>query len=113
MKRVLAAMDSSQTMVFDEIDSGMGGVTTHAVADKLEAISASQQIICITHSATIAARAGQHLYLEKQEMGGRTKTAVRDLTAGERIAELARMLGGAAEDQDLKRHAARLLNRQN
>lgn len=113
MKRVLAAMDSSQTMVFDEIDSGMGGVTAYAVADKLEAISESQQVICITHSAAIAARAKQHLYLEKQEEGGRTKTTVQDLQRPERIAELARMLGGSAGSEDLMRHAARLLDRQN
>ncbi|MEA4891797.1 MAG: DNA repair protein RecN [Peptococcaceae bacterium] len=113
MKRVLAAMDSSQALVFDEIDSGMGGVTAYAVADKLEAISESQQVICITHSAAIAARAKQHLYLEKQEEGGRTKTTVQDLQRPERIAELARMLGGSAGSEDLMRHAARLLDRQN
>lgn len=113
MKRVLADLDSSQTMVFDEIDSGMGGATTHAVADKLSAISKSQQVICITHSATIAARAEQHLYLEKMESEGRTKTLIRDLDQPGRIGELARMLGGDSNSEDLCRHAKSLLNRQN
>lgn len=111
MKRILAAMDCSDTMVFDEIDSGIGGKTVHAVADKLSAISRNQQVICVTHSATIAARANQHLLLLKEESGGRTQTGIKGLDETERIEELARMLGGDSQSPELQTHAKSLLNR--
>lgn len=111
MKRILAAMDSSDTMVFDEIDSGIGGKTIHAVADKLWTISRNQQVICVTHAAAIAAKANQHLLLLKEETGGRTQTGVKALSPQERIGELARMLGGDSQSPELLAHARSLLNR--
>lgn len=111
MKRILASMDSSDTMIFDEIDSGIGGKTVHAVADKLWTISRNQQVICVTHAAAIAAKANQHLLLVKEEAGGRTQTGVKVLNPQERISELARMLGGDSQSPELQAHAQGLLNR--
>jgi len=113
MKRILANVDLSDTLVFDEIESGIGGKTIHAVADKLLAISQSQQVICVTHAAAIASRANQHVLLEKLEEAGRTKTSARVLKEQERVEELARMLGGDRNSPELLRHAAGLLNLQN
>jgi DNA repair protein RecN (Recombination protein N) len=109
MKRVLAAMDSCETLIFDEIDSGIGGVAAQRVAEKLLSISQSQQVICVTHAAVIAARANQHLLLEKEESQGRTRTEIKALTGEKRIDELVRMLGGRDASGDLRRHASRLL----
>jgi DNA repair protein RecN (Recombination protein N) len=111
MKRILASMDSSDTMIFDEIDSGIGGKTVHAVADKLWTISRNQQVICVTHAAAIAAKANQHLLLVKEEAGGRTQTGVKVLSSQDRISELARMLGGDSQSPELLAHAQSLLKR--
>lgn len=113
MKRILAKADLSETLIFDEIDSGIGGKTIHAVADKLLAISESQQVICVTHAAAIAAKANQHILLEKREESGRTKTGIKDLSNRERVLELARMLGGDSQSPELLSHAENLLNREN
>jgi len=109
MKRILAASDACETLIFDEIDSGVGGTTVSAVADKLLSISTSQQVICVTHSPVIAAKAGQHLLLEKAEQGGRTRTLIRELDREERIEELVQMLGGGTGTDDLRRHASAML----
>ena len=109
MKRILAASDTCETLIFDEIDSGIGGTTIQAVAEKLFSISRSQQVICVTHSPMIAAKAGQHLLLEKKELEGRTTTGIRDLDEPERIEELMRMLGGDSDSDDLRRHAKTLM----
>ncbi|MDR1194427.1 MAG: DNA repair protein RecN [Peptococcaceae bacterium] len=109
MKRVLAAIEACETMIFDEIDSGIGGVAAQRVAEKLWSISRSQQVICVTHTAVIAARANQHLALEKEESRGRTRTAIRALVGEARVDELVRMLGGQDASGDLRRHARALL----
>lgn len=109
MKKVLAATDTCQTLIFDEIDSGIGGVTAHAVGEKLAAISQVQQVICVTHSAAIAARARQHLYINKIEKEGRTLSQIEDLKREARIVELARMLGGDMTSSALLEHARTLV----
>jgi DNA repair protein RecN (Recombination protein N) len=111
MKCILAKADNCETMIFDEIDSGIGGLTAHAVGEKLGAISQAQQVICVTHSATIAAKANQHILLEKQEEEGRTKSQVQSLDTAARITELARMLGGDSLSPELRSHAQSLLKR--
>ncbi len=111
MKGILAATDACETLIFDEIDSGVGGATVQAVADKLLSISASQQVICVTHSPIIAAKAGQHFFLAKEEKAGRTRTGIKELAGEERVEELMRMLGGDSTSDDLKRHAAAMLKR--
>ncbi len=112
MKRVLASSDSCDTLIFDEIDSGIGGITIQSVAEKLASISLLQQVICVTHSPVIAAKANQHLLLEKEEIEGRTLTKVKDLDEGQRVEELTRMLGGDSSSADLLRHAARMLKKE-
>jgi DNA repair protein RecN (Recombination protein N) len=109
LKTILAEIDGIGTLVFDEIDSGIGGKTAQKVADKLEKISKSQQVICVTHSPLIAALADQHLILEKEVKQGRTRTIVRELKEKERVEELARMLGGENPSSDLKKHASLIL----
>jgi DNA repair protein RecN (Recombination protein N) len=109
MKRILAASDTCETLIFDEIDSGIGGTTVQSVAEKLASISKDQQVICITHSPIIAAKAGQHLMLEKEELEGRTTTGIHELSGQERVEELTRMLGGGLGSEDLRRHAETLL----
>lgn len=84
-----------RTLVFDEIDIGIGGRAAEAVGQKLKALSRAQQVLCVTHLPQIAAFADQHFLIEKREERGRTRTNVRLLAQEERTGEVARMLSGA------------------
>jgi len=86
--------DSIETMIFDEIDAGIGGGIALAVGEYLEKIGKTRQIFCVTHLASIAVRAGNHLKVEKRTEGGRTFTGVSTLNERERRTEIARMLAG-------------------
>ncbi|MCL2600146.1 MAG: DNA repair protein RecN, partial [Treponema sp.] len=86
--------DSIETMIFDEIDAGIGGGIALAVGEYLEKIGKTRQIFCVTHLASIAVRAGNHLKVEKRTEGGRTFTNVIPLNEHERRKEIARMLAG-------------------
>ncbi len=90
-----ARKTDQRTLVFDEIDTGIGGRAAEAVGRKLKALSRSKQVICITHLPQIASFADQHFLIEKREVSGRTKTGVRLLERKERVEEIARMLSGA------------------
>ncbi len=98
-----------RTLVFDEIDIGIGGRAAEAVGKKLKALSRSQQVLCVTHLPQIAAFATQHLVVEKHETKGRTRTSVRSLESAERIEEVARMLSGAKRSDTSLRHAEQML----
>jgi DNA repair protein RecN (Recombination protein N) len=98
-----------RTLVFDEIDIGIGGRAAEAVGQKLKTLSRVQQVLCVTHLPQIAAFAGQHFVVEKRERQGRTKTAVRLLTDSERTEEVARMLSGAKLTETSLRHAEQML----
>ncbi|HTA87848.1 MAG TPA: DNA repair protein RecN [Silvibacterium sp.] len=98
-----------RTLVFDEIDIGIGGRAAEAVGQKLKALSKAQQVLCVTHLPQIAAFANQHFLIEKQEKQGRTKTSVRLLNDDERTEEIARMLSGAQLTETSIRHAEQLL----
>ena len=98
-----------RTLVFDEIDIGIGGRAAEAVGQKLKALSKAQQVLCVTHLPQIAAFANQHFLIEKQEKQGRTKTSVRLLNDDERTEEIARMLSGAKLTETSIRHAEQLL----
>ena len=88
--------DSTQrTLVFDEIDSGIGGRAAEAVGRKLKALAQNKQVLCVTHLPQIAAFADQHFLIEKREIAGRAQTRIRQLAAEERKQEIARMLSGA------------------
>jgi DNA repair protein RecN (Recombination protein N) len=98
-----------RTLVFDEIDIGIGGRAAEAVGQKLKALARGQQVICITHLPQIAAFADQHFLIEKTERRGRTQTGVRRMEREERVEEIARMLSGASLTETSRRHAEQML----
>ena len=98
-----------RTLVFYEIDIGIGGRAAEAVGQKLKVLSRSQQVLCVTHLPQIAAFATQHFVVEKREEKGRTRTAVRSLEPAERVEEVARMLSGAKKSETSLRHAEQML----
>jgi DNA repair protein RecN (Recombination protein N) len=102
--------DSSQrTLVFDEIDNGIGGRAAEAVGRKLKQLARTKQVLCITHLPQIASFADQHYLIEKRESGGRTKTSVRPLNPEERTREIARMMSGAKLTDTSLKHAEQML----
>jgi len=98
-----------RTLVFDEIDIGIGGRAAEAVGQKLKTLSRVQQVLCITHLPQIAAFADQHFLIEKREKQRRTETSIRLLTAQERAEEIARMISGATVTETSLRHAEQML----
>src|ERR1700761_984098 len=102
-------MPLPRTLVFDEIDIGIGGRAAEAVGQKLKALARGQQVICITHLPQIAAFADQHFLIEKTERRGRTQTGVRRMEQSERVEEIARMLSGASLTETSRRHAEQML----
>jgi DNA repair protein RecN (Recombination protein N) len=109
LKTVLADVDDVPCLVFDEIDSGVGGRVAHQVAARLARVAESHQVLAITHLPQIASRAGAHLFVEKVQKGGRAAARVRRLDGDDRVEELARMLGGDPDSEASRRHAAELL----
>ena len=95
--KTVAAADGStaSSMVFDEIDTGIGGRTAQMVADRIAVVAARKQVLCITHLPQIACMADGHFHLSKVTENGKTTTAVRRLTAKEQVREIARMASGA------------------
>ncbi len=108
IKAVLADSDDIETLIFDEIDTGISGRTAQSVSEKLNDIGKNHQVICITHLPQIAAMADSHYKIEKTVKGGRTVTEVTKLTADEEIEELARLLGGAAITQAVRKNAGEM-----
>ncbi len=111
LKSVLADADPIPTMVFDEIDTGIGGMTARSVGEKLQLLAKKRQVICVTHLPQIASLAEHHLVVEKQFQENSTAVTVRELkTMDERKHEIARMLSGTTSAATLE-HAAEILNR--
>ena len=110
IKTVLADQDSIDTVIFDEIDTGISGRTAQRVSEKLALIGRSRQVICITHLAQLAAMADSHYCIEKQAVDGSTETRIRKLSEQDTTEELARILGGA-EITDAVRDNAREMKR--
>ena len=109
IKSVLAENDHVNSLVFDEIDSGIGGEIAVAVGEHMYNLSKYKQILCITHLASIAVRADNHIRVNKISEGGRTLTEIEILDSGTRKVEIARMLSGdTGADVSLK-HAEELL----
>lgn len=108
-KVVLGAADDVSTLVFDEIDAGVGGKTAAAVGAKLSALAKEHQVICVTHLPQIASLADRHLSVAKVQDGGRTVTSVTVLDGEDRVAEVARMLSGAKVSETSLRHAREML----
>lgn len=102
-------MPTPRTLVFDEIDIGIGGRAAEAVGSKLKALSRGQQILCVTHLPQIAAFADQHFLIDKREASGRTKTNIRLLDQRASTHEVARMLSGATVTETSLQHAAQMI----
>ncbi|HKT24301.1 MAG TPA: DNA repair protein RecN [Terriglobales bacterium] len=100
---------SERTLVFDEIDTGIGGRAAEAVGKKLKALGAHNQVLCVTHLPQIASFADHHLLIEKHETAGRTGTTIRPLEAREKKEEIARMLSGAKLTDASLKHAEQML----
>jgi DNA repair protein RecN (Recombination protein N) len=109
VKTVLAGADTLETLVFDEIDTGIGGEVALAVGEHLRKLGVLKQIFCITHLASIAVRADNHLRVEKKAAGGRTVTVLSVLRGDERRGEIARMLAGDSAGAAALAHADELL----
>jgi DNA repair protein RecN (Recombination protein N) len=109
LKSVLAEVDRVPVLVFDEIDAGVGGMVAGAVAAKLAEVSARHQVFVVTHLAQVAARAEQHMLVDKAAKGGMTSAAVSTLTGDARVQEIARMLGGDPDSAKSRAHARELL----
>jgi DNA repair protein RecN (Recombination protein N) len=101
--------EAQRSLVFDEIDTGIGGRAADAVGKKLKALSRSKQVLCVTHLPQIASFADRHFLIEKRESAGRTKTTVRALGSEERRSEIARMLSGAKVTEASLQNAEQLL----
>ncbi|HZO89127.1 MAG TPA: DNA repair protein RecN [Chthonomonadaceae bacterium] len=110
IKSAMARQEPLPTMVFDEIDIGVGGRTANVIAEKLSTLSHAAQVLCITHLAQLASRGERHFYIEKHVRGDRTSVAVTPLTPEQRIAEVARMIGGAEVTETVLQHAREMLH---
>jgi DNA repair protein RecN (Recombination protein N) len=100
---------TQKTLVFDEIDTGIGGRAAEAVGKKLKSLARSNQVLCVTHLPQIATFADQHFVIEKKEHGGRTRTSIRPVTGEERTEEVARMLSGAKLTETSRKHAEQMI----
>ena len=106
---LLSGQASVPTLVFDEVDANVGGETAHAIGEKMRQLGGRHQVLCITHLAPVAACASAHYVVTKETKLLRTVTNLRCLEAGERVTELARMLGGQSDAA--RKHAESLLKR--
>jgi DNA repair protein RecN (Recombination protein N) len=113
LKNVLSQTGSVATVVFDEVDSGIGGATAEIVGRKLKDISVHHQVICITHLPQIASYGTSHLKVSKKVAGGRTATMVESIDEHGRIEEIGRMLGGVDVSETAKDHARAMIARAN
>jgi DNA repair protein RecN (Recombination protein N) len=100
---------SQRTMVFDEIDAGIGGRAAEAVGKKLKSLAQANQVLCVTHLPQIATFADHHYLIEKKDSAGRMRTTVRSITGQERTEEIARMLSGAELTDTSRKHAEQML----
>jgi DNA repair protein RecN (Recombination protein N) len=100
---------AQRTMVFDEIDTGIGGRAAEAVGKKLKALARANQVLCVTHLPQIATFADQHYVIEKKDRNGRTRTSIRAVVGEERTEEVARMLSGAKLTDTSRKHAEQMI----
>ena len=111
LKSVFAEADTIPTLIFDEIDAGVGGAVATKVAAKLSGLAASHQTVCISHLPQIAAAADTHFRVAKETQKKRTVTSVACIAGDDRVRELARLLDGSVSDVSIE-HARSLLARQ-
>ncbi len=103
------AAGSTRTMVFDEVDSGIGGATAEAVGRRLKKLAKGSQLLCVTHLAQVAGFADHHYRVEKRETAGRTSTSIEELSSKDRAREIARMLSGQTLTPEAVKHAEQLI----
>ena len=111
LKSILSEVDQVSTLIFDEIDSGVGARLGEVIAQKLRNISERRQIICVTHLPQIACRAKKHLYIEKYVRENKTEIRVEEIKGEDRVKEIARMLDGNQMSEITIRHAQKMLER--
>jgi DNA repair protein RecN (Recombination protein N) len=104
-----AADPMQRTLIFDEIDIGVGGRAAEAIGRKLKSLARGRQLLCVTHLPQIATFADHHFLIEKKSSGGRTRTSVREISGEERTQEVARMLSGARLTDTSRKHAEQML----
>jgi DNA repair protein RecN (Recombination protein N) len=109
LKVVLASGAPASTLVFDEVDSGIGGAVAAAVGERLQRLGESLQVLVVTHSPQVAAKGAHHWRVAKQQGRDRTTTLVEELTTAERREEIARMLSGSAVTAEARAAAASLM----
>ncbi len=100
---------TQRTLVFDEIDTGIGGRAAESVGKKLKSLARSNQVLCVTHLPQIATFGDRHYVIEKKEIGGRARTSIRVVTGEERTEEVARMLSGAKLTETSRKHAEQMI----
>ena len=110
LKSILTSMADCDTVIYDEIDSGVSGSTAHKIGKKLLSVSAGRQVLCVTHLAQIAALAEHHFLVEKQVLNNKTVSGIRLLDSGERTKEVARIMGGENITEQLLKSADELIN---
>jgi DNA repair protein RecN (Recombination protein N) len=110
LKVALAEAGSAATMIFDEVDRGVGGAVASAIGERLARLAQQSQVLVVTHSPQVAARASHHYRIEKSHGPDGTRTTVRKLSADERREEIARMLSGASVTEEARAQASRLLD---
>jgi DNA repair protein RecN (Recombination protein N) len=110
LKVALAEAGSAATMIFDEVDRGVGGAVASAIGERLARLAQNSQVLVVTHSPQVAARASHHYRIEKSHGADGTRTTVRKLDSAERREEIARMLSGASITEEARAQASRLLD---
>jgi DNA repair protein RecN (Recombination protein N) len=109
LKCALEAHDRVDVLVFDEVDSGIGGAVAVAVGERLRRLARHRQVVCVTHLPMIAALADHHLLVDKRVASGRTQVLVRALDEDARVEEIARMLAGDRATATTRRQAREML----
>ncbi len=108
IKTIMASRDEIETLIFDEIDTGISGKTAQMVAIRLKELSRVHQVICITHLPQIASMADSHFLIEKSASANVTTTSIKQLNEDESIDELSRMLGGVTITDAVRQNAIEL-----
>lgn len=111
LKSILSEVDQVPTLIFDEIDNGVGARLGGVIAQKLKELSKKRQVICVTHLPQIACRAGRHFYIEKYTLNDQTGIRLKEMKGEERVKEIARMLDGSQMSDITIQHAQKMLNR--
>lgn len=109
LQTVLSGRSGARTLIFDEVDAGIGGGVAEVVGRMLAAVARDRQVLCVTHLPQVAARATHHWRVSKEDVGGRTLSRVQSLDPDERVEEIARMLGGVELTDITRRHAREML----